>query len=325
MPAPPRSHASPPPARARRVPSPAFAAVFLLVSFLVFACAREDARSADDARLRIAVSIPPQAWLVEQLAGDRVEVLTLIPPGQSAETFQPSDRDVSRLMRAAAYLRAGVPAERGNWLDALRSADRVRVVDVTRRVPRRAIEGGSDDDHAPHADDHEHEHDHDHEGADPHVWLSPGNATIMAVDTAEALVAAAPELEATVRANLARLRAEFEALDARLRETLEPCRGRTVLVFHPAWGYFADAYGLRQAAIETAGRAPGDEAISRLAAMARERGLRAIVVSPRDPRRAVDPLAEAIGAEVLTLDPLAPDLIASLTRAGEMFSRACGG
>jgi zinc transport system substrate-binding protein len=154
-------------------------------------------------RLPITVSIRPHAWLVREIGGPHIEVQTLVSPGDSPHSYQPSDAQISRLMASRAFFRTGVPFERGPWFEALQSAGSVRIVDLREGIELRKMESsvphgethaeqdhsGPGDRHAAHepADEHDHhaagstahdhnqdhDHGHLHAGLDPHIWLSP--------------------------------------------------------------------------------------------------------------------------------------------------------
>ena len=306
----------------------------------------------------VAVSIPPQAWLVERLAGDRVAVVTLLKPGDNPHTYAPSDAEVTRVMRAAVFLRIGVGFENAPWFRSLLNARRgPRVIDQRAGITLRDIEAhhaeeaghadgyvhvedhGDGDGHAHdhtdhhtdhHADDnhdhgdaHDHDHahhdhahhdhaHHDHGGQDPHVWLNPSNLRIMAKTAHEALVSIDPAGRADYDARLETLLAELDALDVELRERLEPLRGSVMLIYHPAWGYFCDAYGLRQVAVKLAGRTPTDAELTELRRVAQATGSRTVYHQPQFGGRTVAVIAEAIGGEAKSIDPLASDVAANL-------------
>lgn len=280
----------------------------LLCGIAIGGCRRAEPESETAARpLQLAVTIPPQAWLVERLAGPRADVIVLLPPGESPETWQPDDRSISRLLRADAWIRIGVPAERGPWAQAIEEAGRPRLVASQATVQLRAIEGGACLHHG-----HDHAHDHGGSGDDPHCWTAPEPLRAQARVVADALAALDPEDAAGYADRLAALESELDALDADLAATLAPARGRAFLVLHPAWGYLADAYGLRQVAIEVAGQAPGDAELTAIRRLARAEQLRCVFVQPQVAGGAADAVAEAIGARVVMLDPLARDVAENL-------------
>jgi zinc transport system substrate-binding protein len=248
----------------------------------------------------------PYRWLVQQIGGDRVEVVTLVKPGDSAELYQPTDAEVSRVMQAAVYFRTGMPFERGPWLDAMRANPTIQIVDLLAGIPLRPMEehphgqAGSRGVHASHAAD------------DPHVWLSPRLLKTQARTVAETLQALDPDHAKEYQENLRLLEARLDQADRSIREKLQPLGGKAIFVFHPAWGYFADQYGLRQVAIQIEGKEPTDQELTRLQQQARQEGARVIFVQPQFAAGAAEAVARAVGARVETLDDLAPDVIAGM-------------
>jgi zinc transport system substrate-binding protein len=248
----------------------------------------------------VLVSVPPQAWLVDRLAGDRIEVEVMVPPGADPHVYEPTIRQMRAASRAAIYVKVGHPHftfERV-WFDRLLAENpRMRVVD------------GS-------------------EGAelypgDPHLWTSVAVMRTMAIHTADALAATLPSHAQEVRARLADLEADLDTLDAGIRRMLAPCRGRTLLVLHPAWGYFAEDYGLVQVAIEHEGKSPAPADLARIIAAARRSGTRRVFVQPQTSPAGAQVVADEIGGRIVTLDPLARDWAANMHRVAAAIREGC--
>jgi zinc transport system substrate-binding protein len=120
--------------------------------------------------------------------------------------------------------------------------------------------------------------------------------------------------------NFAATEEKLDAADREIRRVLEPFRGKMFFVFHPAWGYFADDYGLKQVAIEAEGKEPSDEEATVLQKLARQQGVKVVFVQPQIASRGAQAIAQAIGARVEPLDPLAPDLPDNLVRAARAIA-----
>ncbi len=281
----------------------------LALSLGVLGCGAGDAAGPP----AVAVSLAPQAWLVEQIAGSRVRVVQLVAAGESPATYQPSDAQVSRLLGAAVYFRAGVPFENAPWLAAIEASGRVKIIDLRQGIALRSMEEG---------DGHGRGDDHGHGAGDPHVWLSPRLLAVQARTVAAVLAELDPTHREAYEANLARLERTLGELDRRLRQRLAPLAGREMFVFHPSWGYFADEYGLRQVAIELAGKQPSDRELTRLQQRARAAAVPVVFVQPQITGRAAAAVAAAVGARLEVLDPLAPDVAANLERAAELLLAA---
>jgi zinc transport system substrate-binding protein len=121
------------------------------------------------------------------------------------------------------------------------------------------------------------------------------------------------------RANLAALSEALDAADGRIAAQLAPVKGAAVYVFHPAFGYFADRYGLVQKAIEVEGKEPTPRELAELVEQARKDKARTIFVQVQFPARGAARIAEAIGADVAELDPTAYDYLANLERMAALL------
>lgn len=267
----------------------------------------------------VFVSILPQAGLLEALVPEGVAVETLVGPGQSPETYNVMPRQMEALGRATLFFRVGIPFE-NSLVDRLSdSAPNLTIIDLSEGLDRiEMIAHHHDHDHA----DHDHDHDHDHGELDPHVWLDPLNAVAMAEKSAEALIAQYPDQADAITANR-------DILVARLRETnetiaaeLSPCEGKTLYVFHPAYGYFAERYGLKQVSIEFEGKEPGTKRLQELAEEIGAVDNPVLFVQPQFSDRAAKTLAQHTGATIHTLDPLAKDYEANLMNMAETIRDA---
>lgn len=279
-----------------------------------FGCGAAD-RAGPPARTVVATSIPPHAWLIEKIGGDAVEVHTVLRPGESPTTHQPSDLQVSRVLSSRVFFRSGTPFESGAWFRALEG--QLEIVDLRDGVATRTMAN-----HSHHAEGAG-ETDHDHRGAvDPHIWLSPKRLVSQAARVAETLKRLDPAHTAEYEAHLAELTAELDGLDVWIEEILAPYRGRAFVVFHPSWGYFADDYGLRQIAIETEGKEPSDSEITAIQEQTRSLGVSVVFVQPQIAGQSASAIAGVMGARLETLDPLAPDVIANLIHVTESLASA---
>lgn len=271
--------------------------------FLALACSAPPPEPGADAIVQVAVSVPPQAWIVDRIGGDRVDVEVLIPPGASPHTFEPPPRKLAKLSRARLYVKVGHPgfAFEKKHLDERLARAGLEVIDMSAGM--RAVDDGD-----PHGD--------------PHVWLSPEAVRLTARGVADALTRLDPENAELYRANLERLLADVEALDQELRSIFAGLERRRFVVQHPAWGHFAARYGLEQIAIESGGKEPGPAALVALVERTRAEGVRVVFVQRGVADRGARTLAREIGAEVVVVDPLAYEWIDNLRRAAAAFESA---
>jgi len=166
-------------------------------------------------------------------------------------------------------------------------------------------------------DDH-----HEHGNLDPHFWLSPANACVIAKNVERSLVAVDPAGKAQFAANAAALDKELQALDREIRERLAGVKSRRFLVFHPAWGYFARDYGLEQIAAEEEGKTLTPRQMARVIDEARRGGIRVVFVAPEFSSAQADAIARDIGGQTVTVDPLSRNYVENLRKAATAFARS---
>ncbi len=272
-----------------------------------------------EAGLDVVVSIEPQRWLVERVGGDRVRATVMVPPGQSPHGYEPVPAQLFEVGRADLYLAVGTGVEfEVAHLDALReSAPSMKVVEIAADV---RLRDWSVQNH----DGHGHGDGHHHGVADPHVWLAPANLREMAGNVHDALAEADPAGAAGYRERAIALDAELDRLDRDLRTLLKPRIGSGFLVVHPSWGYFADAYGLRQLAVEEDGQQPGPAGLAEVITQANRESIDTVFVSPQFDASAAQVIAAEIGGQVVTVDPLAADVPAQLRALAEALSSGSG-
>jgi zinc transport system substrate-binding protein len=253
----------------------------------------------------VSVSVPPMADFARRIGGDRVRTQVMIPPGAVPATFAPRPRQRAHLADSDLYVLVGhehFVFEKTHVLPYLAQHPEIRVVDMQVEA-----ESGA------HVED-------------PHIWLSPRQVERTARAIARELTLLDPDHHAVYESGLARFRAEIGQLDREIRGRFE--RGaagdakKRFMVLHPAWGWFAADYDLEQIAIEREGKPPGPRRLIPLVEQAQREGVRRIFVQSGFPRRSADVIAEAVGAEVVELDPLAPDWAKNLLTAAILIDGA---
>ena len=256
---------------------------------------------AATAAVSVCVSIPPQAYVVKQIGGERVSVEVLVEPGQSPATYDPTPAQMAALDDADVYFRIGVPFEDALMARISASMPDLHVVDLRQGIELLPISG-----HGEQAGGSE------HASMDPHTWLDPRLVATQAETIRSQLARLDPDGAATYSMNLEALGAELAHLDMQVAELLAPVKGRRMFVLHPAFGYFAAAYGLEQVAIEVEGRGPGPRELQQIIELARSQGLRTIFVQREFSDASAQAVAAETDAEVVRLDPLARDYITNL-------------
>jgi zinc transport system substrate-binding protein len=299
--------------------------VWIVCLLLCVACSRSPSEGGQEP-LDVLVSILPQKNFVEAVGGDRVAVHVLVPPGASPATYDPKPGDLIRIEEADVFFRIGHIGFELAHMDEILSLNReMRVVDTSAGVELRHF-----------GEDESHTHDHEDEGeqheaegtgtgeeaehrggVDPHVWLSPPAVKLQVESIALALADLDPGNAEAYANNARAYAARLDELHTELSSLFTGLESRTILVFHPAWGYFTDAYGLEQLAIEQAGKEPTADQLRHIIDTARLADIKVIFVQAQFSREVAASVAQQIDGVVVSIDPLAEDYIPNLKNVGQ--------
>lgn len=213
-------------------------------------------------KLKVLATFSIIADFVQNVAGDKVELVTLVGPGTDSHDYEPTPSDTAKLAEAQLVFENGLMFE--SWLDRLYEAagSRAKRVVLSEGIDPRAFgeahgedehghehdaaskEGNKEEGHG-HDEEKAGEHDHEHGEFDPHVWQDVRNAIQMVRNIARALSEADPANADFYAANAEAYIAQLEALDAEIVSLIEqiPETRRKLVTSHEALGYFADRYG----------------------------------------------------------------------------------
>ena len=280
--------------------------------------------------MKVFVSILPQKYFLERIGGKLIDVSVMVTPGASPATYEPKPRQMVALAKTKIYFAIGVPFEKA-WLEKIASTNgTMRVVHTETGIEKIPMKG-----YHPHGKETEHhakeehndkggEDEEHHRGIkDPHVWLSPPLVMVQARNILRALVSVDPAHRSVYDENYKNFIIELVDLDEEFRSVFA---GRGVdiefMVFHPAWGYFAHAYGLEQFPIEIEGKEPKPAELARLIEHARERGIQVIFVQPQFSSQTAETIARSIGGQIAFVDPLAPNWANNLREVARKFKAA---
>lgn len=291
--------------------------------------------AADSAPLPVVVTIAPQKYMLERIAGDAIHVDVLISPGADPHSYEPGPSLMRSAANAKAWFTIGMPFE-DVWLERIRKLSPglavVSSIKGIKRVPFHFIDsmeqaaekhdkGPQDHSHThnePDGHDHglahgggSHEQGHSHDGLDPHVWLSPMLVREMLPNMARELGRLIPARAPEFRARAREFAAELERLDEDIarRFSSVPENKRVFLTFHPSWQYFARNYQLRELSIEVDGKEPGPRSMQAVIDKAKQYGITTVFIEPQFSKSAARAIAQSIGANVAETDPLAEDLL----------------
>ncbi len=266
----------------------------------------------------VFVSINPQQYFVKQIGKELVDVQVMVPSGADPHIYEPKPRQMADISKAKAYFVIGVPFE-NVWLDKITAANPdmtvVHTDDGIEKIP--VVTHHHDEGEAHHEEDA-----HGHSGLDPHIWLSPPLVKIQARTIMNALIRMDPSHQAVYQKNYQQFAARIDRLDNELRAIFKDKQGLQFMVFHPSWGYFARAYGIKQVAVEIEGKDPKPAQLKALIKHARAKEINIIFVQPQFSTKSAQVVAKEIGGQVAFADPLAEDWLGNLREVADKFKAA---
>jgi zinc transport system substrate-binding protein len=290
-----------------------FAIAFLLVFVALWAGVPAHSQEKPALKVKAFVSILPVAYFVERVGGPNVEVSVLVGPGQDPHTFDPTPKLMTKLANAQVLFKMGFPFEETLIKKIGSGFKNVEVVDLQQGIKLRAMtEEETEAEEAERGHGKAEEHGHDAGDMDQHTWLHPQLAKVQAKTIADTLKRIDPSHKDQYEKNLKDLQADLDAIHEQLKKALAPVKGKSFFVFHPAYGYFGDAYGLKQVPVQIGGKEPAARQLARLIELAKEDGVRVIFVQPQFSKKTAEALAKGIGGAVVPLDDLAPDYLKNL-------------
>ncbi|EAZ91885.1 metal ABC transporter solute-binding protein, Zn/Mn family [Crocosphaera chwakensis] len=264
-------------------------------------------------QLDITVSIIPQKYFVKKIGGDRVKVNVMVQQGAVPDTYEPKPQQLQALSEAEAYIGIGVPFETV-WMNRISQANpKLLTIDSSEGIERLTM---TDHDHG---DDHD--HNEDENTLDPHIWLSPRLVKIQAQKIYETLVTLDPKYQEMYQNNLNNFLQEIEELDDKIKEHLADLKQRKFIVFHPAWGYFAEEYNLTQVPVEVGGQEPSAAELGNLIKEAKKENIKVIFAQPELSSQAAKTIAKEINGEVLLISPVAEDWSSNLLEVSQTFEK----
>lgn len=269
------------------------AITLILVSSCLFITGCSDIKTLQtDDKTTVAVTILPQKAFVEAVCGDLVDVVTIVPPGNSPGNYEPTPKEMESFSKSAIYFTIGVPTEKANILP---KAENMKIIDlpteVTKTYPDREFSAGD---------------------RDPHIWLSPKRAKIMVETIAREMSSLDQKNAETYQTNAKNYIGKLDQLDSEIKLDLQKVENKKFIVFHPAYGYFADDYGLQMYSLEQDGKESTPQHLQEMIDFAKSNNIKVIFSQAEIDSKQPDAFAEEIGGTKKMLDPLSVDYITNL-------------
>lgn len=202
-------------------------------------------------KLTIYTTIYPIQFITERIGGKYVTTKNIVPPGSDAHSIEIKTKTMIEVAESGLFIHTGTGLE--GFVDSVANAVKkkdVLMVNATKNI--NLLSSNNEEENQDGEDEHGEELD-----VDPHFWLDPKKSLVAAENIKNALVQLSPENKEEFEKNFLTLKSEFEALDAEFKNMVNQSKNKTFLVSHSAYGYWEDAYGLKQIGIS--GLSPSDE------------------------------------------------------------------
>lgn len=250
----------------------------------------------------ISVSIVPEQTFAQAVCGDLAEVVTLIPPGSSPESYEPTPEEMVKFAKSSLYFSIGVPTEEANILP---KAGNVKIVSLQDEVASvyddRTFESGE---------------------RDPHIWLSPKRAKVMVEVIAREMSAIDEKNKDTYEKNAQAYIAQLDEVDGKIKDALEGVQNKKFIVYHPAFGYIADDYGLEMYALEEEGKEATPQHLQEIIDLAKAENIKVIFYQKEIDSSQSKAFAEELGGETIQISPLSADYINNLENMAKTMAEA---
>jgi len=263
-------------------------------------------------KINVFVSILPEAYFVERIGDSHVDVNVMVGPGQNPHAFEPTPKLMARLSNTNLYYRIGVPFE-DILMKRLQSANpAMKIVDLRQGIKLLPMMVHHHEEEAENHPADKKDEDAQKGMKDPHIWLNPKLAKIQLQTIADTLAAYDPTHAEDYRSRLNKLLGELDQLDEEIAKLFQNLRERRFMVYHPAWGYFADAYKLEQIPIELEGKEPTAKQLVELIELAKSQNIKIVFVQKQFSASNAKTIAKAIGGQAVPIDPLAKDYFTNM-------------
>lgn len=276
-------------------------ATFIICALLIVGCTTK----SDSDKKTIFVTITPMQSIIEEITAGDFDIEVIVPKGASPETFEPTPKQVTSFSDAELIFSTGIIDFEQSLVERI-SGD-AEVVNLSNGIE---LIAGS----CSHGN-HQHKH-----GVDPHIWTSPRALRTMVTNAHKAIMAHYPDSVKYTEAT-GRLLERIDALDTYCATRIKAEGVEAMMIYHPAYTYYARDYGIEQIAIEHDGKEPSLRQTTALIEKAKEHGVKAILRQPQYSEDKVRAIANDAGAEIITTDPLAEDILDEIERVTEIICR----
>jgi len=270
--------------------------------FFISGCSSNETTKDKDIKTTVAVTVLPEKAFVEEVCGNLVDVITVVPPGYSPGNYEPTPVEIESFSKASIYFTIGVPTEKANILPKSKN---IKIVDLETKVANkysdREFSAGS---------------------RDPHIWLSPKRAKVMVETIAQEMSSIDSKNAEIYNENAQDYLKKLDQLDSEIKAMFKDRQNKKFIVFHPSYGYLADDYGLKMYALEQDGKEATPQHLQEMIDLAKAENIKVIFSQADIDSKQPAAFAEEIGGTKEMLNPLSADYITNLRNMTKAISGA---
>lgn len=265
--------------------------------------------------IKIAVSIVPQVEWLQEIGGDKVEVLSLIPAGQSPHSYAPTTTELTFVSNASVWFQMG-----------LIEFDIAHKQAINQAGPSMQIINLSVGLELIHIDEHQHEQpssaedEHEPGAYDPHTWLSPTRVIQMVNIIAEKMAELDPSHANVYTTNAANYITKLTTLNNTISNLMNNVVNKNMLIFHPSYGYFCHDFGLKMIPLEEDGQDPSSQHYAEVLDEVKDEGVGVIFIQAEFSQSMAESFSRDAGVEIVRLYPLAHDYIENMNSTGHLVA-----
>lgn len=258
------------------------------------------------AKPMVSVSIPPQAFFVEKIAKDTLDINIIIPANSDEHNFEFKPQSLKNLEKSDIYFTSGLEFEK-SFLDKFKqNFKHLKIIDTQKNITLLSISHKQEKNSA----------------LDMHTWLDPILVKTQAQNIAQALIQNYPENKVFYEKNLKTFLLELDALNATIIKEFKGIKNNKFIVYHPSWSYFAKRYHLEQIPVEIEGKEPKPKDLQKLIESARKNNIKVIFVQTGFPENAANTLAKECGAKIVQINHLSQDWENELLKSAKILAQS---
>lgn len=281
--------------------------LYLMLLLVMGSCNGQKEKNANSRNI-ITVSIRPQKYIVEQIAGDKYSVSVLVPDGSGPETYEPTSRQLRELAQSKLYISTGLLDFEKSWLPEVQELYPDLII-LNSSEGIELIDGHSHD----HSEGHEQGIHSLHAGVDPHIWLSFQTIKVQAKNIKASLSKTDPDNMLLYEQNYVSFVARLDSLDRTIRQQFSEVSGKvSFIIYHPSLGYYCRDYGVEQLAIEMDGKEPSASYIRELIDLSKENNITTVFYSDQFDKRSAETVASQLGIPLTPINPLAENVVENI-------------